>query len=150
NPSAAAAEAEAAVVAAETGGLRMPGASSGGQQSSHALERDDANSTPVPQEQAAIDSFGTTPVGSMPSNLAHFSSLAAGISEGDAAAVLQQHGSESMQVSSPASTDNHNANGEAASGAQPGAACHPAVGAPSQTGAAQTDSRAAPSGNSEA
>ncbi|KAJ2476456.1 hypothetical protein EV174_004922, partial [Coemansia sp. RSA 2320] len=40
--------------------------------------RDDANATPVPNasEQAAIDSFGTTPVGSMPTNLAaHLSGM---------------------------------------------------------------------------
>ncbi|KAJ2003600.1 hypothetical protein GGI02_003100 [Coemansia sp. RSA 2322] len=41
-------------------------------------DRDDANATPVPNasEQAAIDSFGTTPVGSMPTNLAaHLSGM---------------------------------------------------------------------------
>ncbi|KAJ1951564.1 hypothetical protein FBU59_000075 [Linderina macrospora] len=151
NPSAAAAEAEAAVIAAETtGALRVPGTSSSGngqQNSSVLMERDDANSTPVPQEQAAIDSFGTTPVGSMPTNLAHFNSLAAGVSgEGETPAAMQRQvqAPESMQVSSPASTDN-NAGGEAGSGNQAGAACHPAVGA-----AAQGEGRAAPSGNSEA
>ncbi|KAJ2815318.1 hypothetical protein GGI24_006093, partial [Coemansia furcata] len=34
------------------------------------ISRDDANATPVPNEQAALDSFGTTPVGSMPTSLA--------------------------------------------------------------------------------
>ncbi|KAJ2742775.1 hypothetical protein GGI20_004233 [Coemansia sp. BCRC 34301] len=50
--------AEDAVAAAESGGEA-------------AVARDDANATPVPiSEHTAMDSFGTTPVGSMPTSLA--------------------------------------------------------------------------------
>ncbi|KAJ2302678.1 hypothetical protein IWW54_005966 [Coemansia sp. RSA 2705] len=77
---AAAAAAEDAVRAAEAGA--EPGA--GGTASAEAprsigegsaaaaaaaAERDDANATPVPNEQANVDSFGTTPVSSMSSSL---------------------------------------------------------------------------------
>ncbi|KAJ2709016.1 hypothetical protein H4R19_004461, partial [Coemansia spiralis] len=71
---AAAAEAEAAVRAAEAGGLRPTGsggdAAMGGPDAM--AEREDANATPVPSEHANVDSFGTTPVGSMPTTLAPF------------------------------------------------------------------------------
>ncbi|KAJ2725131.1 hypothetical protein GGI07_001501 [Coemansia sp. Benny D115] len=63
-----------AVLAAESG-VGSPEAGSealdeqGGIPIMSAADGRDANSTPVPSEQAAIDSFGSTPVGSMPTNL---------------------------------------------------------------------------------
>ncbi|KAJ1964749.1 hypothetical protein GGI12_001225 [Dipsacomyces acuminosporus] len=124
----AAADAEAAVAAVETGGLRVPVTNITG----HALsrgtanqqlqaddsnagsssDRDDANSTPVPNESMAVDSFGTTPVGSMPTNLAtHFGNLttpaasvdATGANDADASLVGANHAVEYIQVSSPTS-----------------------------------------------
>ncbi|KAJ2599882.1 hypothetical protein GGF39_002037 [Coemansia sp. RSA 1721] len=53
-------------------------------------ERDDANSTPVPSEQAAISSFSSTPVGSLPTNLTQF---------GESGMVHVQPGAESADVS---------------------------------------------------
>ncbi|KAJ1934045.1 hypothetical protein GGF37_006514, partial [Kickxella alabastrina] len=70
---AAAAAAEASAVGAMRGGIPMS-------------SRDDGNSTPVPSEQPAADSFGSTPVGSMPTNMTQFGSLA---------------GAEDMQLVSP-------------------------------------------------
>ncbi|KAJ2802474.1 hypothetical protein H4R21_002405 [Coemansia helicoidea] len=85
---AAAAEAEAAVRAAEAGGPQTTG---GGAAARGALdgaaEREDANATPVPNEQANMDSFGTTPVGSMPTTLAPFGSPGGALSDADASLV---------------------------------------------------------------
>ncbi|KAJ2448811.1 hypothetical protein GGF42_004978 [Coemansia sp. RSA 2424] len=79
--------------------------------------RDDANATPVPNEQAALDSFGTTPVGSMPTSLAaQFGGVDAnanashGHGDADADASLVGGGGNGnsammmMAVSSPASS----------------------------------------------
>ncbi|KAJ2732480.1 hypothetical protein IW152_003756 [Coemansia sp. BCRC 34962] len=109
------AAAEDAVAAAETrhGAARDDVAVvvGGGQ----AISRDDANATPVPNEQAALDSFGTTPVGSMPTSLAaQFGGVDAnapppphGHDDADASLVGgggSGGGSAMMAVSSPASS----------------------------------------------
>ncbi|KAJ1728183.1 hypothetical protein LPJ61_004171 [Coemansia biformis] len=88
---AAMAAAEAAVRAAEQGGPGLGSAGGAAMAVADATaERDDANATPVPNEQANVDSFGTTPVGSMPTSLAPFGSpgVGAGASHGDADASL--------------------------------------------------------------
>ncbi|KAJ2848275.1 hypothetical protein J3B02_003987, partial [Coemansia erecta] len=73
----AAAAAAAAVDAVLSGNGGLHAGSDGMGESAGAIpmmanERDDANSTPVPSEQAAIDSFGTTPVDGLATNLTQF------------------------------------------------------------------------------
>ncbi|KAJ1822490.1 hypothetical protein LPJ60_002015, partial [Coemansia sp. RSA 2675] len=90
------AAAEDAVAAAETHGAAR-------EEVGQAI-RDDANATPVPNEQAAMDSFGTTPVGSMPTSLAaQFGGVDANAPH-DADVSLVGGGSALMAVSSPASS----------------------------------------------
>ncbi|KAJ2159053.1 hypothetical protein GGF46_003312 [Coemansia sp. RSA 552] len=110
---AAAAEAEAAVRAAEAGsdGARdSAGAAALDAEDAAAAagvgagERDDMNATPVPSEQANVDSFGTTPVGSAPTSLGPLGAAGAVAEMGDADASLVAPGAgDAMQmVSSPA------------------------------------------------
>ncbi|KAJ2430009.1 hypothetical protein GGF41_001075, partial [Coemansia sp. RSA 2531] len=97
------AAAEDAVAAAEShGGSRAEDdvVVAGGQP----ISRDDANATPVPNEHAALDSFGTTPVGSMPTSLAaQFGGVDANATN-DADVSLVGGGNMMMAVSSPASS----------------------------------------------
>ncbi|KAJ2883170.1 hypothetical protein H4R27_002945 [Coemansia aciculifera] len=104
------AAAEDAVAAAESHGgggsssSRADDDAAGGQP----ISRDDANATPVPNEHAALDSFGTTPVGSMPTSLAaQFGGVDANANvASDADVSLVGGGSMTMMmaVSSPASS----------------------------------------------
>ncbi|KAJ2450796.1 hypothetical protein EV183_004047 [Coemansia sp. RSA 2336] len=102
---AAAAAAEDAVRAAEAGSDAPAEAHmrSIGHDTDALAERDDANATPVPAEQANVESFGSTPVESLPTNLA----LRAGQGDADASLVGAAHGEDSdtgssaMQVASP-------------------------------------------------
>ncbi|KAJ1911512.1 hypothetical protein GGI09_002919 [Coemansia sp. S100] len=99
------AAAEDAVAAAEShGGGRAEDdvVVTGGQP----ISRDDANATPVPNEHAALDSFGTTPVGSMPTSLAaQFGGVDANAThDADVSLVGGGGGNMMMAVSSPASS----------------------------------------------
>ncbi|KAJ2500313.1 hypothetical protein GGH96_002810 [Coemansia sp. RSA 1972] len=108
---AAAAAAEDAVRAAEAGSEAGP---RNIVSADAAAERDDANATPVPNEQANVDSFGTTPVGSVPTSLAP--PLRAPL-HGDADASLvaaapgddSDTGSSAMHVASPPPPDSADA-----------------------------------------
>ncbi|KAJ2808993.1 hypothetical protein H4R20_000461 [Coemansia guatemalensis] len=106
---AAAADAEAAVRAAEAGAPAASAAprSIGGhddgpadlaQTSADAVsaDRDDANATPVPTNEPNVDSFGTTPVGSMPTSLGPLGSPNAA-NGGDADASLVGSGAAGHQ-----------------------------------------------------
>ncbi|KAJ2612271.1 hypothetical protein H4S08_002769 [Coemansia sp. RSA 1365] len=72
---AAAADAEAAVRAVEAGGPVISASprnisdGSGDLADAVSADRDDANATPVPTNEPNVDSFGTTPVGSMPTSI---------------------------------------------------------------------------------
>ncbi|KAJ2796767.1 hypothetical protein H4S07_006124 [Coemansia furcata] len=69
------------------------------------ISRDDANATPVPNEQAALDSFGTTPVGSMPTSLAaQFGGVDANAPVDADVSLVGGGGVNMMAVSSPASS----------------------------------------------
>ncbi|KAJ2841003.1 hypothetical protein GGI22_008099, partial [Coemansia erecta] len=82
---AAAAAAEAAVQAAESGAVpRDIAPSSNADAAAVAMGRDDSNATPVPGEHANVDSFGTTPVGSMPTDMSH---IGAAMADADASLV---------------------------------------------------------------
>ncbi|KAJ2171471.1 hypothetical protein EV176_007355, partial [Coemansia sp. RSA 451] len=108
---AAAAAAEDAVRAAEAGSEAGP---RNIVSADAAAERDDANATPVPNDQANVDSFGTTPVGSVPTSLAP--PLRAPL-HGDADASLvaaapgddSDTGSSAMHVASPPPPDSADA-----------------------------------------
>ncbi|KAI9500038.1 hypothetical protein GGI25_003040 [Coemansia spiralis] len=135
---AAAASAEAAVQVAESSAV--PIANNSQEQGAEAgvpVERD-ANSTPVPGEQANVDSFGTTPVGSMPPDMSHLGAIQA---DADVSLVgAQQRGDfdQAMQIASPAlSSDNADANACAQQQQQ---------GSPSQNNSRQTQA----SGTSDA
>ncbi|KAJ1854902.1 hypothetical protein LPJ73_002406 [Coemansia sp. RSA 2703] len=108
--SAAAAAAAVAAIDAAIGGA---GSDDGGMEGVAGAipmaSRDDANSTPVPSEQAATDSFGTTPVGSLQTHQTQLGSMAAAAAAGGAGAGAgaNDDGSESSEmhvVSSPART----------------------------------------------
>ncbi|KAJ2077322.1 hypothetical protein H4R24_005203 [Coemansia sp. RSA 988] len=105
---AAAADAEDAVRAAEAG---VPAASAaprsiaghdGSADLAHAgadavsADRDDANATPVPTNEPNVDSFGTTPVGSMPTSIGPLGSPNAA-NGGDADASLVGSGAAGQQ-----------------------------------------------------
>ncbi|KAJ1733239.1 hypothetical protein LPJ72_002967 [Coemansia sp. Benny D160-2] len=110
---AAAAAAEAAVRAAESGAAPRP-IGDGSAAAVARMVRDDSNATPVPgAAEHAVDSFGTTPVGSMPTDMSHIGTMA----DADASLVggsaqqtqnqnqnqdlpLQQRGADSSSASS--------------------------------------------------
>ncbi|KAJ1822603.1 hypothetical protein LPJ75_000342 [Coemansia sp. RSA 2598] len=81
-------------------------------------ERDDANSTPVPSEQAAIDLFSTTPVDTMANNLTQFG-------EGGMAHHARAANSESADMSLVSPDDGSgNGNGATGGGASSGSDMH--------------------------
>ncbi|KAJ1721165.1 hypothetical protein LPJ53_004284 [Coemansia erecta] len=133
--SASAAVAAAAAVAAIDAAISGEGGDSGDMEGVAGAipmaERDDANSTPVPSEQAATDSFSSTPVGSLQTHQSQLGSLAAAA----AATGGNDDGNESSDmhvVSSPG----RGADGTAcvAGQQQPGQQQQPGAAAPSSPG----------------